>query len=101
MEIISAACRENTMIQDIAEGLSKAIFKGVSRFVLEILVEFLFFYTGEIVLFIMTLGKKKPRWDYCSDESPSKWVIFSELSTWIGIAFWLFVAWFINSVLLS
>ena len=49
------------MIDDIAEGLSKAIFKGVSRFVFEILVEFLFYYPGEIVLFILTLGKKKAK----------------------------------------
>ena len=90
---------ENSMIDDIAESLGKAIFKGVLRFVFEILVEGLFFYTGEIVLFIVTLGKKKPRWDYYTDESPSKWVIFTEISTWVGIAIWLLVAWFINSVI--
>lgn len=89
------------MIDDIAEGLSKAIFKGVSRFVFEILVEFLFYYPGEIVLFILTLGKKKARWDYYTNESRSKWVIFTEISTWVGIAFWLLVAWFINGVLFS
>lgn len=87
------------MIDDIAEGLGKAVFKGISRFIFEILVEFLFFYTGEIVLFIVTLGKKKPRWNYYTNESPSKWVIFTEIGTWIGIAFWLLLAWFINSVL--
>jgi len=86
------------MLDDIAEGLGKAIFKGVSRFVFDILIEIFFFYTGEIFLYIVTLGHKKPRWDYYENESPSKWVIFTEISTWIGIAFWLLVAWFINSV---
>lgn len=88
------------MLDDIAEGLGKAIFKGVARFVFGILVEIFFFYTGEIVLYILALGQKKPRWDYYENESPSKWVIFTEISTWIGIAFWLFIAWFINCVIL-
>ena len=86
------------MIDDIAEGVVKTIFKGILRFLFELIVEFFLFYTGEIVLFVLTFGKKKPRWNYCADESPSKWVIFTELSTWIGIAFWLLVAWLINRV---
>ena len=89
------------MIDDIAEGIAKTIFRGVLRFIFEILIEVMLFYTGEIVLFIMTFGKRKPRWDYYVDESASKWVLFTEISTWIGIAFWLFVAWFINSVLFA
>jgi hypothetical protein len=86
------------MIDDIAEGVVKTIFKGFLRFLFELIVEFFFFYTGEIVLFILTFGKKKPRWNYYTDESPSKWPIFTELSTWIGIACWLLVAWLINRV---
>ena len=89
------------MIDDIAEGVVKTIFKGILRFLFELIVELLLFYTGEIVLFvlfILTFGKKKPRWNYYADKSPSKWVIFTELSTWIGIAFWLLIAWFINRV---
>ena len=86
------------MIDDIVEGLGKAILKGIARFVLDVLVEGFFFYTGEIALFIVTLGKRKPRWDYYVDESPSKWVIFTEISTWIGVAFWILVAWLISSI---
>ena len=86
------------MIDDIAEGVVKTIFKSVLRFLFELIVEFFFFYTGEIVLFILKFGKKKPRWNYYVDESPSKWVIFTELSTWIGIAFWILIAWLINRV---
>jgi hypothetical protein len=26
-------------------------------------------------------------------------VIFTEISTWIGIVVWLFIAWFINGVI--
>ena len=85
------------MFDDIAEGLGKAIFKGILRFIFDILIEVLFFYTGEIVLFMVTFGKKKPRWDYYANESTSKWVILTELSTWVGIAFWLLIAWCVHS----
>ncbi len=89
------------MIDDIAEGAAKLIFKGILRFLFQLLVEFIFFYTGEIVLFIATLGKKKPRWNYYADESTSRFVIFTEVSTWLGIIFWLFIAWLINSIFIS
>ena len=67
----------------------------------EMLIEVVFFYTGEIVIFIVTFGRRKPRWDFYADESAPKWVVFKEISTWIGIAVWLFIAWFINGVLFS
>ena len=86
------------MIDDIAEGMVKTIFKGILRFLFALIVEFFLFYTGEIVLFILTFGKKKPRWNYYADESPSKWAILTELSTWIGIAFWLLIVWLVNRV---
>ncbi len=88
------------VIDDIAEGIAKTLFRGVWRFIFQLLFEFMLFYTGEIFLFISTFGKRKPRWDYYVDESASKWVIFTEISTWIGFAFWLLVAWFINNVIL-
>jgi len=65
------------------------------------LIEVVFFYTGEIVIFILTCGRRKPRWNFYADESAPKWVVFTEISTWIGIAVWLFIAWFINGVLFS
>lgn len=89
------------MIDDIIEGTVKGVLKGTLRFAFQIVVEVLFFYTGEIVIFVITFGKRKPRWNYYSDESASRFVIFIEGSTWIGFAFWLFVAWFINSILFS
>ena len=84
------------MLDDFAESLMKTIIRGISRFFIEIIIEFVFFYTGEIVLFIVTFGRKKPRWDYYADESGSKWVLLTEISTWIGIAFWIFLVVFIK-----
>ena len=60
------------------------------EFIFEILFETFFMWTGEVILFIFTLGRHKPRWDtYTNESSASKFVIFSEISLWIGIAFWI------------
>jgi len=88
------------MIDDIVEGAAKGILRIIFEILFRIIVEIVLFYTGEILLFVLTLGRKKPRWDYYAGEKPSKYVIFTEISVWLGFAFWLFVAWFINSVLL-
>lgn len=65
------------------------VIGGILEFLLHIFVEVICFYTGEIILFIITFGYKKPRWDYYSEVSASKWVIITEISSWIGAAFWL------------
>jgi len=88
------------MIDDIAEETAKGLFRVIGRFFFSILIELLIFYTGELVLFAITLGYKKPRWDYYTSEKPSRFVIFAELSLWVGFAFWLFIFWFVNSRLL-
>jgi hypothetical protein len=66
---------------------------------MSLVLEFLFYvvfgaifcWTGEIILFVVTFGRHKPRWDLYTEDSPSRFVIFSEISTWIGIIFWFVV----------
>jgi hypothetical protein len=89
------------MLDDLAGEVTKGIFRIIFEFLFRIVVDFFLFYTGETILFIVTFGYKKPRWDYYAEEKPSRFVIFTEMSIWIGFAFWLFVAWFINSKLLN
>jgi hypothetical protein len=69
------------MIADIIEEIAKFTFR--------LIFEILFSCTGEIVLFIISFGKHKPRWDLYAEESPGRFVIFSEISLWIGLAFWI------------
>ncbi len=74
------------MLSDIAEG--------VLEFIFHIFIEIIFFYTGEMILWIITLGTKKPRWDYYADDSISKFMIFTQISEWIGMFFWIFfIGW--------
>ena len=69
------------MIEEIAKLLFWMVF------------EVLFLWTGEVVLYIVTLGRRRPRWNlHANKESASKSFVFAELSLWIGIAFWLIVA---------
>ncbi len=56
------------------------------------------FYTGEIVLYLLSIGKRKPRWDYYQKETLAKTLLFSEISTWIGICFWASLFIFILNV---
>jgi hypothetical protein len=65
------------------------MIEEAAKFILQVILEAFFTWTGEIVLFILTFGKHKPRWDLYTKESPSRFVIFSEVSLWIGIAFWI------------
>lgn len=88
------------MIDDIAEETTKGIFRTIARFLFSVIVEAILLYTGEIVLFLITAGHKKPRWDYYALEKPSKFVILTDVSVLIGFATWLSIAWFINSKIL-
>ena len=67
------------------------ILEEIAKFLVRFVFEILLTWTGEILLFLITLGRHKPRWDLYTKESPTRFVIFSEISLWIGMAFWIAV----------
>lgn len=67
------------------------IFIEIAKFLFRVIFEVILTWTGEIVLFLITFGRHRPRWNLYANESSGKFVIFSEVSLWIGIAFWVFV----------
>jgi hypothetical protein len=79
------------MLDEIAEGIVK--------FIIQLIIEVFCFYTGEIILFILSFGHKKPRWDYYSDVTLPKWIILTEISFWIGVLFWVLIAIWIISLI--
>ena len=81
------------VLDDIAEGVLKLLF--------HLVFEIIFFYTGEFVLYVLTFGKKKPRWDFYDNERPLKFVIRTEISWWIGFLFWVFLIGWIARMLLT
>ncbi len=70
-----------------------SVVEEIIRIVFLVIFDFLFYWTGEVLLFVLTFGKHKPKWDFYLDQSPTRFVIFSEISTWIGMTFWMAVVW--------
>jgi len=56
------------------------VVDGIFEFILHIFIEVVCFYIVEIVFYILTFRRKKPRRDYYPDESPTKFVILTENS---------------------
>ena len=75
------------MIGEVAEEVGKFLFCFI--------VETICFYTGELALYVITFGHRKPRWNYYVNESPTKFVILTEVSVWIGFLLWVLVISFI------
>jgi hypothetical protein len=65
------------------------ILFGTIKFIGRIIIEIPLIWTGEVLLYFFTFGNHKPRWDLYLNDSARKFIIFSEMSLWIGIAFWL------------
>jgi len=55
-------------------------------FLLRIIVEIPVMWVGEITLFLVTLGRHKPRWDVYTAEGGGDFAFLSERSFWIGAA---------------
>ncbi|HEY3303940.1 MAG TPA: hypothetical protein VGL70_10455 [Candidatus Binatia bacterium] len=81
----------------IVDGIVEEGFKVVLRIIFEVI----FFYTGEIVLYLLTLGMKKPRWDFYAKERRVRWVVYTEISWWIGFFSWVFAVGWVARKLLS
>jgi hypothetical protein len=52
---------------------------------IQTLIEVPIIWVGEIVLFLVSFGRHKPRWDIYLDSGGGDFVFLSELSFWVGI----------------
>lgn len=64
--------------------MTEIIFEIVS-FIFRLVFDIIMVWTGEIVLFIITLGRHRPRWDQYTSETFGRFVVFTEISLWIGV----------------
>ncbi len=80
------------MIGDVLEGL----FSFIIELLFRIIVEILLFYTGEIVLWVLTCGWKQIRWNFYADDGVTRLVLFMDLSALVGGVFWfiMFMVWY-------
>jgi len=70
-------------------GFVTDIIEEIAKFLFRIIFDVLMVGTGEVVLWVMTGGRRTPRWDQFASERPARMVVLSELSCWVGIASWL------------
>ncbi|MCL1980996.1 MAG: hypothetical protein FWG62_07985 [Proteobacteria bacterium] len=70
------------------------VIEEIIIFLLRIVLDVFIVITGEIVVFIFTIGKHKPRFDLYTKSKPWKFVLFSEMSGIVGLVFWIVVLLF-------
>ncbi|MCJ7648600.1 MAG: hypothetical protein MUP85_08305 [Candidatus Lokiarchaeota archaeon] len=75
------------------------IFESILDSIFVFIIEVICFNTGEIIVYILTFGRKKPRWDYIRNNKFSKLALLSEITIMIGLIFWIVVIiWILNSL---
>ena len=68
------------------------ILEEIAKFILKYVIWLFLACTGEVVLFVITFGRYKPTWKIYSEENGLSWSeIFSHLSFYVGVAFWIIV----------
>ncbi|MDF1554099.1 MAG: hypothetical protein P1P84_13600 [Deferrisomatales bacterium] len=87
------------MLDDLAEGLLKGVLGAILRFLFWLIVEVFLFFSGEVVLYIATLGRRKPRWNSNVDEGVTKFWFRTDVSSLIGLIFWFAVLAVLGRVL--
>ncbi len=72
-------------------------------FIIEIIVyavfELFLTWSGEVFLWLLTFGQRKPKWNLYEDEKPIKWAVFTERSMWIGFFGWILILYLVSLLL--
>lgn len=71
--------------------------EGIIQLLFHVIFEIFFIGTGEIILYVFTIGKRKPVWKRETKGSSAKLGVLIDLSFIIGFVFWLSLAWFFFS----
>lgn len=71
--------------------------EGIIQLLFHVIFEIFFIGTGEIILYVFTIGKRKPVWERETKGSSAKLGVLIDLSFIIGFVFWLSLAWFFFS----
>ena len=62
----------------------------MGEFVASVL-EFVAYGTGEVLLYLFTFGKRRPRWLHKGQDSAVLGELLYQGSTWLGLLFWALV----------
>ena len=72
-----------------------SVFEGIVEIIFRLFVEVFLFSTGEIILYILTLGKRNPTFKRDESEHVLKTFIFIDISVVVGFIFWMVAIIFI------
>jgi hypothetical protein len=67
------------------------IVAEIVLFIFWLLMSFVFLFTGDIVLMILTIGKHRPTWSRYREKSSISMQVFAELIFWIGLGTWIVI----------
>jgi len=67
------------------------IFEFIFEMIFVLIIEIICFNTGEIIVYILTFGRKKPQWDYIKNNKFSKRALLTETTILVGLIFWIIV----------
>lgn len=67
------------------------LLEGIVEILLRIIGGTFLFFTGELILFLFTLGKRTPTWKRDQSEHLAKTFLFMDISILIGFVFWIVV----------
>ena len=68
------------------------VLEGILQVIIHVIFEVFFIGTGEIILYVLSMGRRKPVWKRDISEGSLKLGIFIDLSFIIGFVFWLSLA---------
>lgn len=70
------------------------IFEFIFEIIFVLIVGIICFNTGEIIVYILTFGRKKPQWNYIKNIQNNKFskrALLTETTVLVGFIFWIIV----------
>ena len=52
------------------------------------ILQLIAFFTGELLLYVLSVGRRKPRWDFYERQPTVEGALYYSGSTWLGFIFW-------------
>lgn len=74
------------------------VLEGVVEVVFGFIVDIFLFFTGEIILYILTLGKRTPTFKRREREHVVKIFLLIDISVVVGFIFWLLAIVFVVKI---
>ena len=69
--------------------------EGVIQLAFHVIFEIFFIGSGEILLYLLTFGKRKPVWKRDHQGGAARLALLIDFSFILGFVFWITVAWLV------